>query len=339
MKKYNFGEIYFIRERDYKTGKPSPFVKIGLVRYSENRDSFGRLAEHQTGNPRRLLLEAARIVQTEAVDLVEARLHQLYAKNRISGEWFEFSDDKDLQTAISAASDMAREVSQVIPRFEIADKLDREISNGLARAATSEEEALGMRLQVARKQVKACESLESDVKLILTKAVSEGKDISVAAKSSVKSYAPKFVEDDFKKDNEKLWESYLVETASWYHTFLPKAKAEDLGNDFEAEISRLAEQSRAAESSGDLSELVEVNLGLTNLKGIASWEDKVATTDLKISMGLFDELTGVCTWKRHWNPKTVFDSETFAAEHPDLAKKYVSTPEPKTVVKPKKGKA
>ena len=69
MKKYNSGEIYFIREIDYLTSQKTPFVKIGLVRYSDKRDSWGRLYEHQTGNPRKLDLNPSHILSTQAVDL------------------------------------------------------------------------------------------------------------------------------------------------------------------------------------------------------------------------------------------------------------------------------
>ena len=36
---FKSGELYFMGEKDLKTGKDSPFVKIGLVRESESRDS------------------------------------------------------------------------------------------------------------------------------------------------------------------------------------------------------------------------------------------------------------------------------------------------------------
>jgi hypothetical protein len=338
MKKYNFGEIYFIRENEFLTGRLSPFVKIGLVRYSEKRDSFGRMAEHQTGNPRRLSLESSRVVKTEAVDMVEARLHQRYAKSRISGEWFEFSDEATLEEAIHAAEAMSQEVAEIVPKFHIADELDRLESKG-KRSATKSDMLLVERLVRARSQRKECEALEKEVKEILTKAVSEGSDISIAAKNSVTNYSPTFLEEQFKNENKDLWEDFLQEVQTWSHTFLPKIKVEDLGDEFSTQILGIKTSIDAVRNGAPLSDLVEVTLSLTNLKGVASWEEKVAETELKIEVGQLEEIEGVCTWKRHWNKTQKFNSAAFAGVHPELAKKYVSTPEPKAFVKPKKGKA
>ena len=52
------GEIYFIGEKDLKTGLDTKYFKIGIVREGAKgpRTSEERLLEHQTGNPRRLYL-------------------------------------------------------------------------------------------------------------------------------------------------------------------------------------------------------------------------------------------------------------------------------------------
>ena len=49
------GEIYFIGEVDLKSKSHSNYYKIGIVRESDERTTVNRLAEHQTGNPRRLI--------------------------------------------------------------------------------------------------------------------------------------------------------------------------------------------------------------------------------------------------------------------------------------------
>ena len=50
------GELYFLRETDYVTGQLTPFTKIGIVR--DGRGSADRLRDHQTGNPRTLVLHS-----------------------------------------------------------------------------------------------------------------------------------------------------------------------------------------------------------------------------------------------------------------------------------------
>ena len=80
------GEIYFVRERDVKSGEISPYVKIGIVREGAKgpRTSEERLLEHQTGNPRELFLHE--VIATPAVEEIETRLHRAFAEHGVSGE-------------------------------------------------------------------------------------------------------------------------------------------------------------------------------------------------------------------------------------------------------------
>ena len=87
------GTIYFVEERDL-LGFPTPnYVKIGLVKENEKgRSSDDRKDEHQTGNPREIIIEAE--VKTHAqVSTLESLVHQRLAKNRIHGEWFNYGED------------------------------------------------------------------------------------------------------------------------------------------------------------------------------------------------------------------------------------------------------
>jgi len=86
--KLTAGEIYFVRERDIKSGEVTPYVKIGIVREGAKgpRTSEERLLEHQTGNPRNLFLHE--VINTPAVEEIETRLHRTYAEQAVSGEWF-----------------------------------------------------------------------------------------------------------------------------------------------------------------------------------------------------------------------------------------------------------
>lgn len=339
MKTYQDGEIYFIREMEYPSGKPSVFVKVGLVRYKENRDSHGRLTEHQTGNPRRLSLKSEHIVKTQAVDMVEAQLHRRFAKKRIVGEWFEFKTDAEIDVAVAEAKELAKEVAEMMPLFKKSMELDQKPSNGIIRPAKDGEKELLATLVVARKQKTVCDAVAKELKAILEKAYSEGADITVAAKNSVTVFSPKFLEADFKAENEELWETYLVDVQTWKHKFNPGVRAKELGSDFDAQIEQIRTILESVRNSGNFSDLVEANLAITNLKGIAEWDDKVSEAKLKIATDVFEGIEDICTWKREWEPKKEFDSTSFAAEHPELAKKYVSTPVAKATVKVKTGKA
>ena len=61
------GEIYFIREME--AGQLTEHTKIGLISYKKDRSSNDRLPEHQTGNPRKLVI--SHVVVTDCVTAVE----------------------------------------------------------------------------------------------------------------------------------------------------------------------------------------------------------------------------------------------------------------------------
>lgn len=338
MKTFNDGEIYFIRETEYPSGKLSSFVKIGLVHYKEDRDSFGRLSEHQTGNPRRLNLDKKHIVKTQAVDMVEARLHRTYSQSRISGEWFELANDRELENAVAEARRLAEEVASYMPKFETAMKLDTVKSNKKSRDASERERELIAMLIIARKQSKNCAELEKEIKSMLTKAYSEGADITVAAKTTMRNYSPKFDSASFALENKALYQSYLGEIQTWMHKFDPIPRAKDLGSDFNDAIAGVQTILDGVKLTGNFSDIVEATLTLANLKGVAEWEAKVAETELKIGIDRHDEINGVVRWKRYFETVSKLDEARLAEEHPKVYKKYIKTPEPKALVNLKKTK-
>ena len=339
---YQKGEIYFVRELNRKTGNHTEFVKIGLVRYNENRDSFNRLREHQTGNPRPLGLKRDEIVVTEAVDLVEAQLHRLFADQRVSGEWFEFSSEPDIQKAITKARGLRDEVAKLVPLFEEAEKLKNVESKDPMVSATDEDFALALELAVAKDCVKICDDLLDDIQQKLVAKVDAGGEVGGVANTVVKTYKPKFLEADFKAAYPELWEKYLEDARKWQQAFLNKVKVKDslsLGDYFNSAIAKISEAIGKFESQDDALLLNEPELALLKLKGEASWNVAISEAKLKIRVGKSEGIEGVCTWKRYWNVSQVFNSEGFAAENPDLAKQFVSLPETKTYVQPKKNKA
>ena len=339
---YQKGEIYFVRELDRKTGKHTEFVKIGLVRYKEDRDSFNRLLEHQTGNPRPLGLKREEIVVTEAVDLVEAQLHRLFADQRVSGEWFEFSIEVDIQKAIARAKELRDEVEKLVPLFEQADKLKNLESTDQMLAATASDLELALELAIAKDCVKICDELLNDIKQKLVAKVDAGGEVGGVADTVVKSYKPKFLEADFKAAHPELWEKYLEDTKKWQQAFLNKVKVKEvasLGDYFNTSIAKISEAIGKFETHDDVLLLNEPQLALLKLKGEASWNLAISDAKLKIRVGTAEGIQDVCTWKRYWNVSKAFNSEGFAAENPELAKQFVSLPETKTYVQPKKNKA
>ena len=91
--KNNIGYVYFMTEKDLFGNPSGPYVKIGRVKGNEEgRSSIDRRKEHQTGNPRQIIVLDE--VKTSASDsTLESIVHQRLANFRIHGEWFIYSDD------------------------------------------------------------------------------------------------------------------------------------------------------------------------------------------------------------------------------------------------------
>jgi hypothetical protein len=342
MKKYNSGEIYFIREIDYLTSQKTPFVKIGLVRYSDKRDSWGRLYEHQTGNPRKLDLNPAHILSTQAVDLVEARLHKAFAQARISGEWFEFTSDFALEEAVSKAKDLVQDVDGFLPKLQQAEELKWKASNKVILSTTDEYAELAQHLVVARRQIAICEDLESKIGQLIITAQSEGRDVSKYSDVKVKPFIPSFRDEDFQAAHPDLWGKYQATEKSWYQRFTPKLKLDsdaELGQEFNETNQKLSEIIESVSSSKNLWLLVDPTLELTNLRGLAEWSQTVSQTSLKLAIGEHEGIEGLCTWTRKESVSTKFDSKQFEAEHPELYREFLTTGSSTEILKPKKTKS
>ena len=119
------GELYFIRERDKQTKEISRYVKIGLVKENDDRASRERALEHQTGNPRELLIH--KVIKTPAISEIENIVHGLFATERVSGEWFDFTDKK-LAEAIETAQNLADEAHLYEQEIRAAAKLGKVLS-------------------------------------------------------------------------------------------------------------------------------------------------------------------------------------------------------------------
>lgn len=78
------GEVYVIGEFDPGTSTPTGRYKIGMTQ--NDRTTYDRIIEHQTGNPNRLFIHG--FVACEASYLVEKLMHNKWNANRIGQEWF-----------------------------------------------------------------------------------------------------------------------------------------------------------------------------------------------------------------------------------------------------------
>ena len=97
------GWIYFISDKDRMNGSLCNYYKIGKTDY--DRPIKVRLKEHQTGNPREVIIVES--IRTSFIDTLETYLHHRFATNCIYNEWFKF-DKRELNEAIKEAKKINR---------------------------------------------------------------------------------------------------------------------------------------------------------------------------------------------------------------------------------------
>jgi hypothetical protein len=283
-------------------------------------------------------------VQTPAVDMVEAKLHQHFSKQRIYGEWFEFSDPNELKFAVKVAREFAAEVEPLVPLFKKSEALKLVVSNGKPKKATSDDRQNARELAVAKNQLKVVKNLEYLLANAIYSAVESGSDVSQATTTRVISYSPKFLENEFAVAHPNIYQKYLEQTSKVEGSFLLKVRVdeiEDLGEEFlmNAERVQVKINNLNPVSKDFQIRIVDISLELTHLKGICEWDFRVLETKLKISLGKFDLFEGICSWKRVEKASSKFNSAKFAQENPELAREFVSVPKKSVSVKAKKVRA
>lgn len=327
------GQIYFIREIDPGAAF-SPFVKIGLVRSSGQRNPFDRLSEHQTGNPRMLHLDPERVVDTHAVDAVEAMLHREFATRRVNGEWFAFESDEGLEAAVARTRDLAGEVEHLIPIFTEAERLKSVASNDEEREPTEEDQLLHWQLAVARAEIAAGEALQARISDLLVRAVEVGVPIKGVADTVSRTYSPRFQEAALRDAHPDLHKQYLdTLEPEWKGQFRPaprdpvelRPETASVISAIDALLHEIEERSGSL-ALNDVISLNDPNLQLEKIVALASWENDIAVARLKVALGEHEAITGVCRWKRTLSPKTQFNALEFAKHHPELAAEFTTDP-------------
>lgn len=316
------GQLYFITEKDISTGEKSGFYKIGIVRESDDRNSRDRLIEHQTGNPRRLIIE--KIFTMPAVEAVETTLHYLFAKNRLMGEWMRFSPE-ELATALYKAEELAQEIANQLPKFQTVDELAGIESNGIIKNKDAESIRLHESASRNRLVINYCANLIDKYKNILVTAIEKGVDVSSQAKKQIRKGSKKF--------DAKLFEARFPDIFKKYTTYIPKmnqrflwknliefSNIEDL---FDAQQIQLIRDFETIldRSSSDLNvifELHEKHLGLLEIQKYAEWQSEIATANIKVITGQDEGIDGICSWKRNVVQKIEIDKEGFERDYPEL---------------------
>ena len=303
------GEVYFIAEEP-SVGTPLVRVKIGLVRESQNRDSCDRRADHQTGNPRRLVL--IEVVKTARVSMVENSLHQRYADSRGIGEWFELSQE-DLDAAISTCQNLASLQKIHLPILQAADQMRHTNRNGSSIDAASDVIEWHRQHQIA----KASESIFSALKRRYTDRIKEGHASGIDIADWAVVSVPRMPFGIWlKKNHPDAYEA--CKQPSHTISFVPEPlKIEPVLPPTDAELcqelgAKIAEWS-PEKGFADIHQLF-----LETLRPKQIWEEEkeLALAHLKVACGTNSAIRDVCEWKRA--EKLAFSKDVAESQYPKI---------------------
>ena len=321
------GELYFIRERDFQTKEISRYVKIGLVREKDDRASQDRALEHQTGNPRELLIY--KVIKTPAISEIENIVHGLFATERVSGEWFDFTEAK-LAEAIETAQSLADEALLHEDEITTAAELAKVVSSEAMLQPSPEALAWHGAFLRAEAIGKYCSDFAEGMRDVFREAIEREEPMEHIAVMRERKDRKIFDATAFELAHPDLYVQFTKVTKkiaprlTWTR---PK--------DFDKAISRLhpeldaygtsleglTEQARKGEVSNEL--LHKHYLRLLGFGARANWELEIARANIQSLCGAAGGIEGVCKWSRVEKETKSFDHSAFIEAFPDIAETFM----------------
>jgi Meiotically up-regulated gene 113 len=315
------GTLYFIAEVDVLTGEKFDYYKIGLVKDSRQGDSFDRAGEHQTGNPRRL--EVRHTVESPAINDLETTMHDLYATERIFGEWFVLPKTS-VKSVVAKAEELAREQQSVLKAARTADKYAAIASTDRTLAATPTARSLYIQLQQAKLELKEIKKAFDAERAFFLSLANAKFDTSLFFTTNSKVQT-KFDEEKLAEQHPEIYEKFLDTSTTLTSSFTsPAAKDLDLKipteieTAVEAQIGRISKASRRP-SEASAREIHFNHLALLSLYGQAEWRSDLITTQIKALMKDALAIESVARWSRSPKESVKFLFKEFRETYPRLA--------------------
>ena len=326
------GFIYFMTERDLFGYQCGPYVKIGLVRGNEDgRSSFERRKEHQTGNPREIIVEAE--VETHAqVSTLESLIHQRLAKYRIHGEWFNYGED-GIGPYVELTKEINKDLEAQIKDNLLINQYALIEDNGEELKPSSDAKDIHNELLDAKKEIIKIKN-EKDLANLKLRSFDKSfyRDIEGICFYEKIKPQEKFDKVNFEKNHPDIFEELSVEVITPNFTI-----KKDLKNKKSEEFKKLEEliegQKFIREDSFN-----SINRNEDLIKLHSKWLDahvelqpfelkkKYLENKLKVLVGENQGIKDICSWKR--KKKKQITKNALLKFDPELAKKYISIGEP-----------
>ena len=325
------GEIYFLREIDVLSGEKSPYVKIGLVELF--RESTQRQQEHQTANPRDLVLVSH--FKTECVRAVEKYLHWHYIEHGVRGEWFKFNDET-LDGAIKYAGELRDMFSDQIASLRDGIKYQGVISDGRSKSPTDKAQKWLHEYQVAHLISTNSGAAFEGFKEAVKEAEKRGEDTSDGG-TYVTRYRKDFSEEKLKNSEPDLYNRYLFEKIKARFTANKEKVAVDSDpRVIQAEIrsSELIQAIAAMKNKNlDFNSVSQIAFGVDSTVKFFEKAKELSQLHLQAECESAEKIDGICSWKREF--KINFDVKRFKNEQAEAHERY-SIKEPYEAWEPNK---
>ena len=315
-------------ERDLFGYPCGPYVKIGLVKGNDDgRSSFERRKEHQTGNPREIIVEAE--IKTYAqVSTLESLIHQRLAKYRIHGEWFNYGED-GIKPYVKLTKKINEDLQGQIKNNLLINKYSLIEDNGEELKPSSEAKDIHHELLEAKKESIKIKN-EKDLAKLKLRSFDKRfyRDIEGICFYEKIKPKEKFDKVKFEKDHPDIFEKLSEEFIKPNFTI-----RKDLKNKKSEEVKKLEELIEGQKLiKEDSFELINRNKNL--IKMHSRWLDahvelqpfelkkKLLENKLKVLVGENQGIKDICSWKRKKNKQITKNS--LLKFDTELANKYIT---------------
>jgi hypothetical protein len=274
---------------------------------------------------------------------VEAMLHRIFAKHRVSGEWFELTAAQREKVIVEARA-LSEEAKELPKLQRKVDMLSDALDNSKTIQPKPEHVQLASQLLMANLQIDVLTPVQKQINSIFKQALDAGIDVAGAAKPQKKTYAAKLLKDNLtalKKDHPDLYKKFATTASVLFRRFNFEYENSDivLSSEFISEFKSILRLIEQVEKEFDPYIANEANLLLNDLMTLAQRQVIFSDLALRVACGKNFAIEGVCNWPRRMKPKTTFDVKNFVAKHKDLAEKYMKASWTETYVNALKRKA
>ena len=322
------GWLYFLRDRDYRTGQVSPYVKIGLTKF--DRPVEARIYDHQTGNAREVY--SVHDMQVSAVSTTENYLHHVWAPFRVHGEWFEMDDDQ-VAEAIKQAKALNQLIEEHRPQIEQATTIYNQLSNGQMKKPSKEEAGLADEWLDAKKKHVLAKSTVSLLAERLRRLMADCRGIVGVVDFQDKLTAAALDKKAIKEKHPDIVKQYTSTKTSISGTLKadhtnPRLRGLDESLDKQIKDEKALQVPGSDPDDfgkGPAARTPEIEQAHSDyLESLG--EERALKIDFELivdrvqaACGLYDGVEGLCTWKREESESEKIDWKQLVEDHPKIA--------------------